>query len=58
MTKKPIDILTPIVDIDGQKFLMSVPAGVAVTDLGPEVASLANQRNAVVAAIDFLATGI
>ncbi len=58
--KKPIDILTPIVEVGGQKFLMLVPqlAGIQLSDLGAEVASLASHRGAVVAAVDFLVTGI
>jgi toxin CcdB len=60
MAKKSIDTLTPIVDVEGQKFLMLVPqlAGISLSDLGADVASLANQRGAVVAAVDFLVTGI
>jgi len=58
--KKSIDTLTPTVEVDGQKFLMLVPqlAGIPQGDLGAEVASLSSQREKVVAAIDFLVTGI
>ena len=60
MGKKPIDSLTPMVEVEGQRFLMLVPqlAGVALTELGPKVSSIAGQRAEVVAAIDFLVTGI
>lgn len=60
MTKKSIGTLTPIVDVDGQNFVMLVPqlAGIALLDLGAEVASLANKRGEIVAAVDFLVTGI
>jgi toxin CcdB len=58
--KKPIKSLTPLVDMDGQKYLMLVPqlAGISLNDLGPEVASVARHRNEIIGAVDFLVTGI
>jgi toxin CcdB len=58
--KKPIQHLTPIVEVDGQKYLMLMPqlAGITAKDLGVEVGSVAKKRNDIVAAIDFLVTGI
>jgi len=58
--KKPIKNLTPVVDVERQKYVMLVPqmAGIPVTDLGPEVASVAQRRDEIVASIDFLITGI
>lgn len=58
--KKPIKDLTPVVQIDSQKYLMLIPqlAGIAASELGPEVATVANHRDAIVAAVDFLITGI
>jgi toxin CcdB len=58
--KKPIQHLTPIVEVDGQKYLMLMPqlAGISVKDLGARVGSVAKQRNDIVGAIDFLVTGI
>lgn len=58
--KKPIKNLTPVVEIDGQKFVLLVPqlAGISITELGTEVSSIAPHRNEVVAALDFLVTGI
>ena len=60
LSKKPINSLTPVVEVEGQKYIMMVPqlAGIATSDLGEEVASLAQRRHDVVAAIDFLVTGI
>ena len=60
VSKKQIKNLTPLVDVDGQKFVMLVPqlAGIQLNDLGAEVGSLAHQRTEIVAAIDFLVTGI
>ena len=58
--KKPIKDLTPVVAIDGQKYMMLTPqlAGIAVSELGSEVGSVASHRDAIVAALDFLVTGI
>lgn len=58
--KKPIRDLTPLVDVEGQKYVMLIPqlAGIALSDLGAEVGSVASSRNAIVAALDFLVTGI
>jgi toxin CcdB len=58
--KKPIKNLTPVLDVDGQKFIMLVPqlAGISLEDLGPEVASAAQYRNEILGALDFLITGI
>lgn len=58
--KRPIRNLTPIVELEGQKFVMLVPqlAGIAASDLGPAIATVAQQRDEVVAALDFLVTGI
>ncbi len=58
--KKPIKNLTPVLEVDGQKFIMLVPqlAGISLDDLGSEVASAAEHRNDIIAALDFLITGI
>lgn len=60
LTKKPIKNLMPIVRVDGQEFIMMVPqlAGIATGDLGVPTASAAQHRGDVVAALDFLITGI
>lgn len=59
-TKKPIKTLMPVVSVDGQEFIMMVQllAGVGKSDLGTPVASAAQHRGEVVAALDFLITGI
>jgi toxin CcdB len=59
-TKKPIKNLMPAVRVDGQEFIMMVPqlAGIAVSDLGAPVGSTVEHRGEVVAALDFLITGI
>ena len=59
-TKKPIKSLMPVVSVDGQEFIMMVPllAGIGKGELGMPVASAAQHRGEVVAALDFLITGI
>jgi toxin CcdB len=58
--KKPIKNLTPVLDVEGQKFVVLIPqlAGIGASELGPVVASAAAQRDQIVAALDFLITGI
>ncbi len=58
--KKPIKNLTPVLDVNGQKFIMLVPqlAGISLDDLGPEVTSATEYRHDIIAALDFLITGI
>lgn len=60
LTRKPIKNLMPTVRVDGQEFIMMVPqlAGIAANDLGAAVASAIEHRGEVVAAVDFLITGI
>jgi toxin CcdB len=59
-TKKPIKDLTPVVSVDGQDFVMMVPllAGIARSELGTPVGSALQHRGEVIAALDFLVTGI
>lgn len=56
---QPIDRLTPIVEVNGERYLLLAPqlAGVPAATLGTPVASLASQREAIVAALDLLLTG-
>jgi toxin CcdB len=58
--RKPIRDLTPVVSVEGQSFVMFIPqlAGIAANELGPAVAMLSAHRNEIVAAMDFLITGI
>ena len=59
-TKKPIKNVMPMVRVDGQEFIMMVPqlAAIASASLGASVGSAAQHREEVVAALDFLFTGI
>ena len=58
--KKPIRDLAPVVEVEGAKYLMLTPqlAGIAVKELGQVIGNLAAQRDEIVAAIDFLVTGV
>ena len=60
LRKKPIRDLTPVVIVDGSQYLLLVPqlAGISVSELGPVVGSVAAQRDEIIAAMDFLVTGV
>lgn len=60
MKGKPMMTLTPVFDIAGKQYVMLTPqlAGVAKKQLGKKVADIALQRNAIIAALDLLITGI
>jgi toxin CcdB len=57
--KKPLTNLTPAVKFDGDMYLLMTPqlAGVARSDLGASAGSLTDQRQVIVAAVDFLLVG-
>ncbi len=57
---KPLTVVMPVFEIDGKSLVMLTPqmAGIARKELGAEVASLAHKRDEIVAALDFLVTGI
>ncbi len=59
-SKKPIKNLTPVVRVEGHEYMMMVPqlAGIATSELGAPVANVVQHRGDVVAALDFLITGI
>ena len=60
MLKKPIRNLMPTIEVDGQAFVMAVPqlAAIAASELGSTIATVADKRTEIVAALDFLITGI
>ncbi|HQV49868.1 MAG TPA: CcdB family protein [Dokdonella sp.] len=60
MKGKTLKVLTPIVEVDGKRHVMVTQqlAGIAKSHLGQQVASLASQRNVIIAALDFLISGI
>jgi len=57
---KPVQHLTPQFKIKSKKVIMSTAelAGVSVTILGDKIANLHESRNEIIAALDFLFTGI
>lgn len=59
LAKKPLSNLTPTLKFDGETYVLVTPqlAGIARTDLGAQVGSLAEQRQAILAALDFLLMG-
>ncbi|MCW5572987.1 MAG: CcdB family protein [Steroidobacteraceae bacterium] len=55
-----IDTLTPALRFGGKDYLLMTPllAGIAARDLGPAVGNLGVDRDAIMAALDLLITGI
>lgn len=52
--------LTPILEVDGRDYILVTPqlAGIASKELGPPIADLSADRQAIIAALDCLFTGI
>jgi toxin CcdB len=59
LTKKPMTRLTPSIDVDGEQYLLMTPqlAGIARSELGAAVGNIADQRSAIISALDLLITG-
>jgi toxin CcdB len=59
LTKKPLKQLTPILDFEGEAYVLMTPqlAGVARSELGAATGSLVERRDTILAAMDFLLTG-
>ena len=59
LTKKPVSHLTPVINFDGEPYLLMTPqlAGIARSELGAEAGALTDQRQTILGAIDFLLTG-
>jgi toxin CcdB len=57
---KTLAALTPVLEAGGKRYVMLTPqlAGIAARSLGPQVADLSGQRSDIIAALDFLITGI
>lgn len=60
LAKKPIARLTPRIDVDGEHYLLMTPqlAGIARSELGAIAGSVADQRDAIISALDLLITGV
>ncbi len=59
VAKRPLSHLTPVLKLDGEAYILMTPqlAGIARTDLGASAGTLADQRQVIAAAIDFLLVG-
>lgn len=59
LTKKPVGHLTPILKFEDEAFVLLTPqlAGVARKELGAASGTLAEYRDVILAAMDFLLTG-
>jgi hypothetical protein len=59
LTKKPVSHLTPEVSFRGDRYVLMTPqlAGVVRAELGPLAGTLVNERQTILAAMDFLPTG-
>jgi toxin CcdB len=59
LTKKPVSHLTPEISFDGDKYVLMTPqlAGISRTELASVAGSLAEERQTILAALDFLLTG-
>lgn len=60
LVRRPIGNLMPIVKVDGEEYVAVTQdlAGTHKSNLGPRVASLAAQRDVIVAALDLLTSGV
>lgn len=60
LVRRPIGNLMPIVVVGGEEYVAVTQdlAGTHRSSLGPRVASVAEQRDAIVAALDFLIAGV
>jgi toxin CcdB len=59
LTKKPVSHLTPEVSFNGDRYLLVTPqlAGIGRAELGPHAGTLAEERQTILTAVDFLLTG-
>lgn len=59
LSKNPVSQLTPVLDFEQTSYVLVTPqlAGIARSELGSAAGSLANSRDTIIAAMDFLLTG-
>jgi toxin CcdB len=59
LTKKPVSHLIPEVSFNGDRYLLVTPqlAGIGRAELGPHAGTLAEERQTILAAVDYLLTG-
>jgi toxin CcdB len=60
LARWPLKILTPIIVVDGEEYVAMTPqlAGIAKGELGPRVTIIPEYREALIAAMDLLITGV
>lgn len=60
LVRRPIRHLMPVVVVDGEEYVAITQdlAGTHKSSLGARVTSVAEQRDAIMAALDFLASGV
>lgn len=59
LTRKPVDRLMPILKLEDEAYVLVTPqlAGIASKELGAASGSLADHRDVILGAMDFLLTG-
>jgi toxin CcdB len=59
LAKKPVSHLTPVLNFEGEAFVLMTPqlAGVSRSELGAHAGTLATDRQAILASVDFLLSG-
>jgi toxin CcdB len=59
LARKPVSHLTPEVSFGGDRYVLVTPqlAGINRAELGPPAGSLAQERQTILAALDFMVTG-
>ena len=60
MKRMTMQTLTPVCAVEGKHYVVVTPqlAGIAAKELGPSIADLSNDRQAILDALDLLFTGI
>ncbi|HEY0555870.1 MAG TPA: CcdB family protein [Thermoanaerobaculia bacterium] len=60
MKGKALGLLTPVLEIEGEPFVLLTPqmAGIPRSELGAPVTRIEQYRSEIIAAIDFLLTGV
>jgi toxin CcdB len=60
MQGKPLKRLMPVLEIEGERFILLTPqmAGIPKSELGTPVTRVEHYRSEIIAAIDFLLTGL
>ncbi len=58
--RSAMQTINPVCNVDGKPYLLITPqlAGIAAKELGPAIADLSDDRQAIIAALDLLFTGI